>query len=36
MAAIFGERKFLWKCKEYFAKMACGLKIPTKSLYLAP
>ena len=35
MAAIFGEGKIFENCKEYTPWIPCGLKIATKSLYLA-
>ena len=35
MAAIFGEGKFFENCQEYISYIPCGLKILTKSLYLA-
>ena len=31
----FGEGKFFENCKEYIPQIPCGLKISTKSLYLA-
>ena len=35
MAAIFGEGKIFLNYQEYNAKIPCGSKILTKSLYLA-
>ena len=35
MAAIFGEGKFFENYQEYISLIPCGLKISTKSLYLA-